>query len=213
MFNSPRELLCIRLFNYIVSLLPVMNNLPVRSKCCCWELKSEPGSRESSVSHRHRCLFIMECIFIAFQSDTMEKNGTVTGELKRWGSGTKKERGNEELGVWRWQRCSLWEHWRSLIKISTSQRPCLYVSEHVLYVLTLFAVSPVLAGRFCLCVALSHHLLLARLLISVLLISCPASFSLSGVRTHVDYILCFVVPPSIHPSLQPATYQPPNLNN
>ncbi len=35
-----------------------------------------------------------------------------------------------------------------------------------------FSVSPVLAGRSCLCVALSHHLFLARLLISVLIISC-----------------------------------------
>lgn len=43
-----------------------------------------------------------------------------------------------------------------------------------MYMLTLFSVSPVLAGRSCLCVALSHHLFLARLLISVLIISCLA---------------------------------------
>lgn len=37
----------------------------------------------------------------------------------------------------------------------------------------LFSVTPVFAGRSCLRVALSHHLFLARLLISVLIISCP----------------------------------------
>lgn len=32
-FNSPWELLCISLFNYIASLVPVMNNLPFEHKC------------------------------------------------------------------------------------------------------------------------------------------------------------------------------------
>ena len=41
------------------------------------------------------------------------------------------------------------------------------------YMLRLSSVSTVLAGRSCLCVALSHHLFLARLLISRLIISCP----------------------------------------
>lgn len=48
-FNSPWELLCISLFNYIASPLPVMNNLPVEHKCFCREQESKTGSNESSV--------------------------------------------------------------------------------------------------------------------------------------------------------------------
>lgn len=135
--------------------------------------------------------------------------GTV---IENWKDGGTEQKRREEMKSWGCD--SLWDHWRSLVKIFTSQRRCLYVSEHVLYMLTLFAVSPVLAGRACLCVALSHHLFLARLLISVLIISCPASLTLSGVHTYIDFILSFVIHPSIHQSItfasQPSIF---HLNN
>lgn len=48
-FNSLWELLCIGLFHYIVSPLPVMNNLPVKHKCFCQEHECRTASKESAV--------------------------------------------------------------------------------------------------------------------------------------------------------------------
>lgn len=76
--------------------------------------------------------------------------------------------------------------------------------------LTLSSVSPVLAGRSCLCVALSHHLFLARLLISVLIISCSPLSVWVGCTHLVSRLFPILIPyylSSIHPSLQTACHQ------
>lgn len=67
-----------------------------------------------------------------------------------------------------------------------------------MYALTLSSVSTVLAGRCCLYVALSHHLFLARLLITLLIISCsPLSVQVGCTR-----LVCGLYPILCYPSIQ-----------
>lgn len=129
-----------------------------------------------------------------FRIHSRRKNGGWKGRVcgERWrfvqSKRIKEEGDNKGLGVWQPLR------WFPFIKTFTSPTLCLYVSVHVMYMMTLFSV---LAGRCCLCVALWLHLFLARLLISVLIISCLPVLCL--VSSVLYPILC-------HPSIQSSIY-------
>lgn len=91
-FNSLWELLCISLFNYIVSLLPVMNNLPVKHKCFCQEHESKTGSKLSAAYQR------------GIKSNALPKHFNVIQRWKKRRLGTEMENCNGEETHREWER-------------------------------------------------------------------------------------------------------------
>ena len=118
-FNSPWELLCISLFNYIASLLPVMNYLPVGHKCFCREQESKTGSNKSAG--------ISVCSVFTVEEKMGGWKGRVCGERWRFvqSKRIKEEGDNKGLGVWQPLRLF------PFIKTFTSPTLCLYVLVHV----------------------------------------------------------------------------------
>lgn len=165
-----------------------------------------------SVSVGHQGLLEFKCITITFQSDTIKKtggwmervSGSRWGLVKHWkgeeteqGRGKKWGAGGATVTAMQPQRSPTLPHQDLHVKVCVCVCLCMYE-------LTLFSVSPVLAGRSCLCVALSHHLFLARLLISVLIISCsPLSAEVwrTCLLSVLFPILIFHSFSSIHPSI------------
>lgn len=215
-FNSPWELLCISLFNYIASLLPVMNNLPVVNVCAgnrnpkLDRMKVQCISRASGFvriqMHYHNISKWYNKENWRMDGESKWKKMRVGKVAEHW-KGEESEQGRgKKLGVGgatvtavQPLRSLMLPHQDLHVKVCVCMCLCMYE-------LTLFSVSPVLAGRSCLCVALSHHLFLARLLISVLIISC-SPLSVEVWRTCLISvlfpILIFHFFSSIHPSIHP----------
>lgn len=136
------------------------------------------------IPHRHQCAVGIQMPYQDIWNNTIMKNWRVDGESqwKRLRAGTVTENWKEEEAEQKSREemkgCGCDSDSNAAFEITDAPSSrLLQVQNGVcmwlrMYMMTLFAVSPVLAGRSCLCVALSHHLFLARLLISVLIISC-----------------------------------------